>query len=240
MFFHLAVMDKLSESTLSDLNVNLINCYEVIRDRIDDLIVSLREFQQNGKSKSFFYRARRRFNQTGLEPNLEGDVEKAALLIYLNRTCFNGLYRVNRAGEFNVPWGRYKRPTILNERNLRAVNIILNQRVQLKHGDYAEALSSARSHDFVYLDPPYQPTSRTASFTSYTGNGFGLEDQARLAGLFKELDSRGCFIMLSNSPRAEPLYAGHQYRIVRVKAVRAINSIGAKRGPVDEILVMNY
>jgi DNA adenine methylase len=242
VFFHLAAKNLVQESILSDSNTNLINCYQVIRDRIDDLIASLRQFRRHSNDKAFFYQARRRFNQINLESRTEEDVEKAALLVFLNRTCFGGLYRVNRTNEFNVPWGRYKNPRILDERNLRAVNVVLNHSgVQLKTGDYTEILSSARRHDFVYLDPPYQPVSPTSSFTSYTGNRFGAKDQVRLAKMFHELDSTGCFTMLSNSPTAEPLYQGHEYRVVRVKAVRAsTNSIGAKRGPTDEILVMNY
>jgi DNA adenine methylase len=218
-----------------------MNCYNVIRNRIEDLIAKLRAVQCYRGNRLFFHKARQRFNAIKLDTSIECDVEKAALLIYLNKTCFNGLYRVNRLGNFNVPWGRYKRPRILDETNLRAVNTVLNRPgIQLTHGDYTQSTQSARKRDFVYFDPPYQPLSRTASFTSYTENTFELKDQMRLAKLFQDLDSRDCLLMLSNSPRAESLFAGHGYRIERVKAARAINSVGSRRGPVNEILVMNY
>lgn len=242
VFFHLTSKDMIAESIISDSNMDLMNCYSVTRNRLKSLLSNLRILQKRVNDKSFYYsHVRPRFNQINLDNGLKGNVEKASLLIYLNKTCYNGLYRVNSKGEFNVPWGRYKSPRILDESNLRAVSSVLNKPgVRIMCDDYAKVAQYARKGDFVYFDPPYQPLSRTASFTSYTANNFELKDQIRLARLFQKLDSRGCLLMLSNSPRAESLYAGHGYRIERVKAARAINSVGGKRGPVDEILVMNY
>ncbi len=166
-------------------------------------------------------------------------VQRAARTLFLNKTCFNGLYRVNSKGQFNVPCGRYKNPLILDEANLRSVSHTL-QETTLTCLDFQAALETADSGDFIYLDPPYHPLNATASFTGYTAPGFSFKDQKRLADTFRDLDIKGCQVMLSNSC-VEPileLYRG--FRIEQIMARRAINSQGQKRGPVSEIVVTNY
>jgi DNA adenine methylase len=242
LFFDLYSRGVVRMAAISDSNLDLINAYVAIRDRLEPLLRRLSELQRHAKDKGYFYgSARRRFNEIRLERGDEVDVEKAAFLFYLNKTCYNGLYRVNKKGGFNVPWGGYKNPRIFDEHNLRAVSAILNDPgVQVECSDFAEVRAKARRNDFVYLDPPYQPMSATASFAEYTPQSFGREDQERLAQIFHELSARGCHLMLSNSPKVKPLYEGHGYRIEKVKAVRAINSIGTRRGAIDELLVTNY
>jgi DNA adenine methylase len=242
VFFHLASRKRLTRAVISDLNRDLMNCYVVLRDNIDELLLSLRELQKHARDRDFYYNvARKRFNEIKLCTGLDGNVEKASLLFYLNRTCYNGLYRVNKKGEFNVPWGRYKNPRIYDEQNLRAVHEVLSKDwVEILCADYREALMKAKEGDLIYLDPPYQPISQTANFTGYTAESFTWRDQQELAKVFHELDSSGCLVMLSNSPKVRSLYEGHGYQIEVVKATRAISCIGNRRGPVDELLVLNY
>jgi DNA adenine methylase len=206
------------------------------------LLKLLAELQNQARDREYYYQvARRKFNTIRLQTGMEGDVEKAALLLYLNKTCYNGLYRVNRKGEFNVPWGRYKNPAIYNENNLHAVHALLKQPwVTILCGDYGSATKSAVANDFVYFDPPYQPVSHTANFTSYTSQSFEWRDQEKLASMYHELATRGCLLMLSNSPKVERLYSQFGYRIERVRAIRAISCVGSKRGPVEELLILNY
>jgi DNA adenine methylase len=243
LFFHLVAKGRVTRAVISDFNKDLINCYVAIRDHLDMLLVQLKELQTHTRDKKFYYEvARPRFNSLALPTGLEGDPEKAALLFFLNKTCYNGLYRVNQKGAFNVPWGRYKNPRIHDENNLKVIHKVLRQAgICILCADYREATRTATKEDFIYFDPPYQPLSRTANFTSYTPQSFGPTDQASLAQLFSELDRRECHLMLSNSPRVARLYeASHKYHIERVKAARPISCIGDKRGPVDELLVMNY
>ena len=242
VFLQLTSKGKIRRAVLSDLNRDLVNCYVTVRDHLDELLERLKELQGHVRDKEFFYNvARRNFNKIKLETGLEGDLEKAALLFYLNKTCYNGLYRVNQKGEFNVPWGRYKNPAIYIEKNLRAIQRALKQTgVRILCDDYYEATRSAVANDFIYFDPPYQPLSSTANFTSYTAQSFAWRDQERLAELYGELTARGCFLMLSNSPKVERLYARRGYKIERVRAIRAISCVGSKRGSVEELLVINY
>lgn len=220
-------------AVLSDVNHALINAYETVRDDVEALIARLGSLASN-TSEVAYYAHRDAFNAgTG------SSVERAALFIFLNKTCFNGLYRVNRRGEFNVPAGRYKHPRVLDADALRAASAAL-EGVQLCHGDFAEFCATARPGDFVYFDPPYVPLSATSSFTSYAQDGFSHEDQERLRDVFRALDRRGCKLMLSNSdaPAVHALYEG--FRIDRVRAPRAINRDASKRGPVSEVVVRNY
>jgi len=242
VFFHLVSGNRITRAVISDFNKDLMNCYIAVRDHIKALLLGLRELQKHAKNKDFYYDvARKRFNEIRLRTGLEGDVEKASLLFYLNRTCYNGLYRVNRKGEFNVPWGQYKNPGIYDEQNLWAVHQALNRdSIEILCADYREVVRKARAGDFIYLDPPYQPVSSTASFTAYTPESFAWHDQQELAEVFHELHSKGCLLMLSNSPGVRPLYEGCDYRIEVVKAARAISCVGNRRGPVDELLVVNY
>jgi DNA adenine methylase len=215
------------KSFLSDVNAEIVGCYAAVRDRVDELIRSLKKHRYEVDH----YYAVRDCDPAELSP-----VERAARTIFLNKTGFNGLYRVNSSGKFNVPFGRYAKPLICDEANLRACSAAL-ARVDLVTCDFEESASRAKKGDFVYFDPPYVPLSRTATFTAYARGGFGPEEQERLAGLFDRLARRGVKVLLSNSdvPEIRELYGA--YRIETVKASRAINSKGSHRGPVSEVLV---
>jgi DNA adenine methylase len=239
VFFHLYSQGRLDgkESILIDRLEELINVYRVTRDQVQDLIGALRLHEPYKNDADYYYEVRgwdRRSDYCQ-----RGHVERAARFIFLNRTCYNGLYRVNRRGQFNVPFGRYRNPTICDADNLQVVSHSL-QRVVLEVGDFDRCLEWAGSGDFVYLDPPYHPLSKTASFTSYTSAAFGMKDQQRLAAMFEELNQRGCQIMLSNSytRSIQRLYEGHKQ--VQVQANRAISSKPDQRGAIPELLVMNH
>lgn len=221
---------------ISDVNADLIQTYEVIRDDVDALIEDLQKHQN---SKEYFYQIRN-LDRSPLFQQLT-PVEKSSRLIYLNKTCFNGLFRVNRHGYFNVPYGRYKNPNIVNEQVLRAVHHYLNEnQVHIQNTDFAETVAHAKKGDFIYLDPPYDPISSTASFTAYSLVGFGKEEQVRLRDLYRDLDRRGCKVLLSNSATdfIKDLYK--EYHIEIVGAARTINAVAARRGKIEEVLVMNY
>ncbi len=226
VFFHL----NPEEAHLSDVNFELVNAYQVIRDHVDALIATLSDYQHD---KDFYYALRAQ------DPETLSPVERAARIIYLNKTCFNGLYRVNRRGQFNVPFGDYKNPRILDEAGLRAAHAAL-QNVSVTHQGFDAVLAEAKSGDFVYFDPPYHPLSPTASFTSYAADDFGPEDQIRLAAVFRRLDAKGVKLMLSNSdtPFIRDLYEG--FHIQQVWAPRAINRDASKRKGVHEVVVTNY
>jgi len=174
-----------------------------------------------------------------MEPEQMDPVARALRFLYLNKTAYNGLWRVNRQGRHNVPFGRYKNPKIVDETNLRAVSEAL-KKAEILLDDFSRVLDFARCGDFVYCDPPYHPVSRTADFTDYTAESFGLEDQKRLAQVFRELDQRGCLVMLSNSDTAfvRDLYVGYDVRVVYAK--RAINCQAEGRGPISELVIRNY
>jgi DNA adenine methylase len=221
-------------AVLIDNNAALINVYQVIKENVDGLIELLRHHKNE---KEYYYHIRGQdrlpeFAQMTL-------VERASRLIYLNRCCYNGLYRVNSKGQFNVPFGKYKNPNYCDEPNLRAVHVAL-QNVELVHGPFEEALRYATSESFVYLDPPYAPMSTTANFTSYTKDNFDFQDQQRLRQMFDKLTDLGAKAMLSNSYNEAILDLYHDYRIEVVGATRAINSDASKRGKVKEVLVLNY
>ncbi len=238
VFFHLYNQGRLEGKNvvLLDRLEELINCYRVIQSQVEALIAALRRHEPHKLDEEYYYEVRAWDRQAGYEER--GDVERAARFIYLNRTCYNGLYRVNRQGQFNVPFGRYRNPTVCDAANLRAVQRAL-QGVKLMTGDFARCLDVARAGDLVYLDPPYHPLSDTASFTSYTARDFGVPDQRRLAALFRALDRRGCRVMLSNSATdlIRELYGGYDQK--EVQAIRAISSKADGRGAVAELLVMN-
>ena len=235
---------------ISDVNAELINTYCVIRDECEALISSLSALKENYIPKSnedrkeLFYECRTRFNI--LKKTEENKVELAALFIFLNRTCFNGLYRVNRKGEFNVPIGSYKNPAILDEDNLRNLSQAL-KRVEIVCADYRQSLDFIDEQTFVYIDPPYRPLSETSSFTEYAEGDFNDEAQRGLAEFVKQIDKKGAKVLLSNSDpkNADPkdeffdeLYA--DFLIQRISASRMINSKGTARGKISEILVSNY
>lgn len=226
VFFH---MDP-KKAILSDTNPDLVACYQVIRDELPALIELLRMYRHD---RDFYYHVRE------LNPADLSAVQRAARMIFLNKTCFNGLWRVNRRGQFNVPFGDYKNPKILDEDNLHAVSASL-QGVEILLRPFDDVVAEARRGDFIYMDPPYHPVSATSSFTSYGADDFKPDDQIRLAAAFRRLDAKGCKVMLSNSdtPFIRELYEG--YRIEQVWCRRAINRDAAKRGAVSEVVVLNY
>lgn len=228
VFFHLIP----PVSFLSDSNEELINMYLVIQNKVDQLIEDL----SRHRNDSDYYYGIRSLEVGGLT-----DVQRASRLIYLNKTCYNGLYRVNRKGEFNVPFGKYRQPRFLDVDLLLAANRVL-QRAVLAAGDFEMVLDNARPGDFVYLDPPYYPLSRTASFTDFTDQSFSSRDHERLARVFRQLARRGCLVMLSNSdtPFVRELYSGYEPGIIPLTANRSINSRGDKRGPVGELVVCSW
>lgn len=227
------------KAVINDSNVELINCYQVIKDSVDELIENLRKYQANN-TENYYYKIRDMDRSTERYESLSA-VEKAARIIFLNKTCYNGLFRVNSQGQFNVPFGKYKNPNILDEAVLKAVSNYLNSnKITLLNMDFQEAVKNAKKGDFVYFDPPYDPVSDTSSFTGYDVNGFTKDDQKRLKDIFIDLDKRGCKIMLSNSKTEFILDLYKDYHIQVVQATRMINSNAYKRGTVPEIIVCNY
>lgn len=220
-------------AVLSDLNKELVITYNVIKNDVGALVRSLKKHKNE---KDYFLKIRAK------DTKKLSDVEIASRFIYLNRTCFNGLYRVNKSGGFNVPFGDNKNPLICDAGNLPKVSIALKS-VQIKHQDYKEVLKKAKKGDFIYFDPPYYPISKTASFTSYTADSFLDKEQIELRDTFIELHKRGCFVMLSNSdtPFINKIYSGIKgVKINKVFAGRAINSKGSGRGRISEVLITNY
>jgi len=251
VFFHIAQNYNPNEFILSDVNSDLICAYEVIRNEPNKLIDKLKEIKEKYKSKNdeaqaeFYYECRDEFNKEKLSEN-EDLVRKTALFIFLNKTCYNGLYRVNQNGEFNVPYGKYKNPGIFSEKNIRNVSKLL-QKARLLKEDFEKVFKKIepREKDFVYFDPPYIPLTDTADFTSYSEGGFDHKEQKRLANLVDKLAHRkGCYVMESNSgsPITKKLY--HQFEnldVYTVKANRYISCKGEERGPVEEIVIIgNY
>lgn len=226
-----------NRAVINDVNSDLIQMYEVIRDDVEGLIAELEKHENNSE---YFYSVRD-WDRNNEAYQARSDTERASRIIYLNKTCYNGLYRVNNAGEFNSPFGNYKNPNIVNAQVLRAVSHYLQKAdVKLSCRDYTEVLAEIPKGTFVYLDPPYDPVSVTASFTGYSRGGFGKEDQIRLRKCCDDLDRRGIRFMLSNSATdfIKEQYA--KYHITIVRAKRAINSDAKRRGQVDEVVVRNY
>ncbi|MBO1059431.1 MAG: DNA adenine methylase [Aphanizomenon flos-aquae CP01] len=224
------------KAVINDSNAELINCYKIIKNSLDELIEDLK----NHKNNEYYYYDIRDWDR---EKNFKSktEVQRASRIIFLNKTCYNGLFRVNSQGQFNVPFGKYKNPNILDIAVLKAVNKYLNEnQVRILNSDFQEAVKDAKRGDFIYLDPPYDPVSETASFTGYDVNGFNKQEQRRLKEVFDDLNSRGCHILLSNACTEfiEDLYKDYPH--TKISAIRAINCNGKKRGKVDEILVKNY
>jgi len=234
VFFFIKQKYSNKECILSDKNKELINCFKVVRDDVEDLIELLKKYK-NKHSDKYYYKVRK------IDTKAPSTTENAARFIYLNKTCFNGLYRVNSQGRFNVPIGKYKNPGILNERDLRRASELL-QGVTLKTMSFEGITDIASAGDFVYFDPPYYSTSQTSNFTGYTKDSFSGEDQEKVRDVFKQLDEKGCLVMLSNSNNEfiRSLYDGNGYTIRTVDARRMINCNAEKRGAVEEIVVMNY
>ena len=230
LFFRLEAMGKIETAYLSDSNEELINAYGTIKSEVFELMSELANpLYANDEAAYYGIRASRP----------KTSVERAARFIYLNKTAFNGLYRVNSKGGFNVPFGRYGNPKILDSQNLMLVHRAL-QKDELYCGDFAVVLKNARGGDLVYFDPPYVPISKTSNFTGYTKDGFGEREQEKLLKAYKELDSRGCFVLLSNSysDMVSDLYAEFEPEVVH--ASRMINCKAEGRGKIRELIVRNW
>lgn len=256
VFFDIAQNYEIESAFLYDINEELILTYKVIQKDVSILIDFLYRYQKNYlkldkvKRQAFFYDQRTKYNSQRLNIDYEKYSEKwfprAAQLIFLNRTCFNGLYRVNSKGEFNSPSGDYDNPTICDESNLLAVSKVL-EIAEIKKADFKEIINDLKAKSFIYFDPPYRPISKTASFKAYSKHDFADNEQVQLAKLYKQLDKKGSKVMLSNSdPKNndpsdnffDDIYNG--FNIHRVPARRMINSDPTKRGSINEIVVTNY
>lgn len=256
-FFYLNNNYEIKNAYIADVNKDLILTYKTIQNNLNDLLVELKKLQDNyfkhtslESKQIFFYEIRKEFNK-----NLEYKLKKvsksfcakrSAQVIFLNRTCFNGLYRQNKKGEFNVPFGKYKNPTICDEDNLKNVNLSLKN-VIIEHGDFELSEKYSSKNSLIYLDPPYRPIKSTSSFTSYSKDNFSEEDQKRLAKYFTRLNKKRCSLILSNSdPKNydksdnffDDLY--NEFFITRVSAKRTINSKVEGRGNVLELMITNY
>ncbi len=225
-----------NQAIVNDSNSELINCYCIVRDSLNELIDELRKYKND---EEYYYEVRRWDRRKDYQ--LKTPVQKAARIIFLNKTCYNGLFRVNSQGQFNVPFGRYKKPNILDEAVLKAVSDYLKAaQIEILNTDFAEAVKKANKNDFIYFDPPYDPISSTSSFTGYDVNGFDRHQQKRLKEVVDELNSRNCKVLLSNAHTDFIIDLYKDYKQVKVSATRAINSNASRRGKVDEVLVMNY
>lgn len=234
LFFELAPKDAI----INDFNSELINCYQQIKDNPSELIKSLSKHKESN-SKEYYLNLRSADRDSRIEKM--NNVERAARIMYMLRVNFNGLYRVNSKNQFNVPYGRYKNPQIVDSDLIVSISQYLNENtIHILNGDFEEAVKDVGAGDFVYFDPPYIPLSETSSFTSYTHEGFSYEDQVRLRDTFKKLDEKGAYVMLSNS--SSPL-VGELYKDFNIHKVSATRTNGAKsssRGKIDEIIVTNY
>lgn len=226
------------KAVINDFNEDLINVYRVVKENPEELLILLEEHDRNN-SEEYYYKIRS-LDRLDIYTTMS-DVEKASRIIYLNKTCFNGLFRVNQAGQFNSPYGKYKNPNIINKPAILAMSKYFNSNnIKILNGDYKMALKNLRRGAFVYFDPPYVPISSSASFTGYTENGFDEKDQRLLKKQCDKLNDRGIKFLLSNSdhPLIREIYK--DYEIITVKARRSINSKGNKRGEINEVLVRNY
>lgn len=223
-------------AVINDFNEELINVYQTIKENPEELISDLKTHKNES---DYFYNLRALDREDNFE-NLS-NIKKASRVIYLNKTCYNGLYRVNNSGEFNSPFGRYKNPNIVNETTIRAVSKYLNtNKITILNKDFEEALKGIKKGSFVYFDPPYHPVSASSNFTGYVQGGFDMYEQVRLRDLCNKLNEKGINFLLSNSATQfiEDLYK--DYKISYVKANRSINSNAKKRGEIDEVLIRNY
>lgn len=234
LFFELAPKDAI----INDFNSELINCYQQIKDNPSELIKLLSKHKESN-SKEYYLNLRSADRDSRIEKM--NNVERAARIMYMLRVNFNGLYRVNSKNQFNVPYGRYKNPQIVDSDLIVSISQYLNENtIHILNGDFEEAVKDVGAGDFVYFDPPYIPLSETSSFTSYTHEGFSYEDQVRLRDTFKKLDEKGAYVMLSNS--SSPL-VGELYKDFNIHKISATRTNGAKsssRGKIDEIIVTNY
>jgi DNA adenine methylase len=244
VLFQIATMFNFDRILISDINQHLICAYKVIKTNVNELIAELEDLKDkyislDTKSReTFYYKIRESFNQ-----RKNCNVRQAAYFIFLNKTCFNGLYRENRSGQFNVPFGRHKNPSIFNPENLKNISRLLNStEFFIKSVDFEKTKRFIDKNTFVYMDPPYRPVSATANFTSYNKSSFGDNEQVRLAQFFQKLHKKGAKLMLSNSFSEDGFFNG-LYKDFNIKIVETRRSVSGKssgRGRVKEILVMNY
>lgn len=251
VLFDILSLYDLQEVYISDINADLINTYKVIRDNIDELIISLKKLSNeflplNTPARKEYYLSKRELFNSINSGNSSENTLKAALMIFLNKTCFNGLFRVNKKGHFNVPMGMYKNPLICDEDNLRAISTKL-QNVTIVCGDYKESADFIDEHTFVYFDPPYRPITKTANFTAYTSQSFDDKNQVELANFVSLLDKKGAKIVVSNSDPKNTNCADNFFdeiysscSIKRVDATRMINSKSEGRGKIKELLISNF
>lgn len=257
VFLHIAnYYNNVEEFVIVDINPELILAYQTIQKNVEGLIEILEELQNHyfaltePERKQYFYQIRRNFNQNRQQINFEtyqsSWLQRTAQLIFLNRTCYNGLFRVNSKGEFNVPFGRYKNPQICNADNLRLLAQLL-QKTHIRQGDFTECEPFVNCNSLVYFDPPYRPLNQTANFQSYAKNQFNDTEQLRLRDLFQCLDQKQAKLILSNSdPKnqdpTDNFFEKHyaNYRIKTIQAARSINSKGNKRGKINELIILNY
>ncbi|MEI7891225.1 MAG: DNA adenine methylase [bacterium] len=229
-----------TKAHINDVNTTLIATYKNIKNNSEDIIKILKKLHDKYQKSDdvarsdFFYDIREKFNSLS-----DTDLKKSAYLIFLNKTCFNGMYRENSKGGFNTPFGKYKNPTILDKENILRISKVLKN-TKLTSVSFEKAVADAKKGDFIYFDPPYHPLSETAKFTSYHKDSFTKEDQLKLRDIFIELDKKGCYVMLSNShtPFIEDIYK--KYRQETVMANRAINCKASGRGKIKELLILNY
>jgi len=230
LYFKLWSMDRIKKAFINDSNKELINCYLIIKSRLSELIEELKDSKYKNETH-IFYAIR------ALQP--EDSIERAARFIYLNKTAYNGLYRVNKSGKFNVPFGKYKNPKFLDEENLMLVSEAL-KKAEILHTDFSKVLDYARENDFAYFDPPYYPLTDTAKFTSYTADTFTGKDQERLKEVVDKLTGREVKVLVSNSHTDFIYNLYKNYRSVEVHAIRAINCKADSRGKVSELILANW
>ncbi len=233
--FYILQKYKPKQVLLSDINEELINAFNVIKNNVEELIAKLNEHKENHtkNDKTYFYKMR------VLNPSVLTHLERAARFIYLNKTCFNGLYRVNSKGQFNVPIGSYKNPDIVQADKLRRISNLLKT-VKIKVMSFEKITNLAKKGDLIYFDPPYYPLKTGKSFTAYTKNNFLEKEQEKLAEVFTQLNKKGCKVMLSNSDTKFIKELYKDYSVNTVKATRMINCNGADRGKINEVVVTNY
>lgn len=228
------------QAVVNDINKELINVYSVIQNNVEELIEKLSDTDNFSNTSECYYKVRELDREPQKYNKLTG-VDRAARILYLNKTCYNGLYRVNSMGEFNSPFGSYKNPNIANAVTLKAVNKYFNEaNIKFLNGDFEKTVKTAKKDDFVYFDPPYAPISKTSNFTGYNENGFGENEQIRLKELCDTLNKKRVKFLLSNSDCEFIRDLYKDYNIVTIKAKRTINSNANNRGAISEVLIRNY
>ncbi|MGY3756074.1 DNA adenine methylase [Helcococcus kunzii] len=234
LFFYL----QPKNAVINDMNSDLILSYRAIKDDLNNLIEEL-EYHKQHNSKEYFLDLRSYDRDERI--NSLSNTQKAARIMYMLRVCFNGMYRVNSKNQFNVPYGRYKNPKIVDKVLLKNISDYLNSsNILILNEDFEVSIKECKAGDFVYFDPPYIPINETSSFTSYTNEGFSYKDQVRLRNIFSELTRKNVYCMLSNSNSPKTLELYEQFNIHQVKAKRSINSISSKRGEISEVIITNY